>query len=184
MEGPERQGLFGAVILTGGASLRMGADKAAQLWNGERAVDRVARTARAAGAATVITAGRLDYGLPSVADEVPFAGPVGGLLAARPTLERAGLGRTLVLAVDAPLEPGDLLPLIAAEGVGAAYEPSPLPMMIALSAIPADAEAGWPLRRLVERAGLSILSPPAGASRRLRGANTPGEWRDLLDQGS
>ncbi|HWU81604.1 MAG TPA: NTP transferase domain-containing protein, partial [Caulobacter sp.] len=32
---------FGAIILTGGASRRMGADKAALDWGGQRAVDRV-----------------------------------------------------------------------------------------------------------------------------------------------
>ena len=33
---------LGAIILTGGASSRMGADKAEALWLGVRAVDRVA----------------------------------------------------------------------------------------------------------------------------------------------
>ena len=41
---------LGAVILTGGSSRRMGADKAAELWFGVRAVDRVAEVARDCGA--------------------------------------------------------------------------------------------------------------------------------------
>jgi molybdopterin-guanine dinucleotide biosynthesis protein A len=39
--------IFGAIILTGGASRRMGADKAALEWDGRRAIDRVAALATA-----------------------------------------------------------------------------------------------------------------------------------------
>ena len=38
---------LGAMILTGGASSRMGVDKATQLWEGIAAVERVAALARA-----------------------------------------------------------------------------------------------------------------------------------------
>jgi molybdopterin-guanine dinucleotide biosynthesis protein A len=31
-------------------------------------------------------------------------------------------------------------------------------MVVTLAALPAEAEAGWPLRRLVERAGLAALA--------------------------
>ncbi|HEY0651236.1 NTP transferase domain-containing protein, partial [Phenylobacterium sp.] len=48
---------LGVVILTGGASSRMGADKAALLWGGRRAVDRLADLARELGAAAVLTSG-------------------------------------------------------------------------------------------------------------------------------
>jgi molybdopterin-guanine dinucleotide biosynthesis protein A len=50
---------------------------------------------------------------------------------------------------------------------------------MALAALPADARACWPLRRLVERAGLASISPLAGSQARLRGANTL-EERDAL----
>ena len=165
---------LGAIILCGGASRRMGRDKAVLDWDGARAVDRVAALARAVGAEALVTAGA-DLGLPWVADDEAFAGPVGGVLAGARTL---GAARLLVLAVDAPtVTPEDLAPLLAGGGY---YEGLPVPMVVKASAIPTDAEAGWPLRRFVERAGLASLPVPEGATARLRGANTPEERQGLL----
>lgn len=164
---------LGAIILCGGGSRRMGRDKALLDWDGRRAVDRVADLARAAGAAGLVTAGA-DLGLPWVPDDEAGAGPVGGVLAGARAL---GTARLLVLAVDAPtvtLE--DLAPLLASGGF---YAGLPVPMVVEAAALPGDAEAGWPLRRFVERAGLKSLPVPEGALARLRGANTPEEFRAL-----
>ena len=165
---------LGAIILCGGASRRMGRDKAVLDWDGARAVDRVVALARAVGAQALVTAGA-DLGLPWVADDQALAGPVGGVLAGARFLAAE---RLLVLAVDAPtVTIEDLAPLLAAGGY---YEGLPVPMVVEVSALPADAEAGWPLRRLVERAGLAALPVPEGALARLRGANTPEERAGLL----
>lgn len=171
---------FGAIILTGGASRRMGADKAALDWGGQRAVDRVAALATAVGAVRVLTAGR-DLGLEHVDDPAPGAGPVGGVLAGARALAAHGLARALVLAVDAPtVTVEDLAPLLAAAAPGAVYDGLPVPMMLTFAALPSEAEAGWPLRRLVERAGLAALPCDEMVRARLRGANTP-EERDRLN---
>jgi molybdopterin-guanine dinucleotide biosynthesis protein A len=171
---------LGALILSGGGSVRMGEDKGGADWLGLRAVDRVASLARAAGADAVITVGAIDYGLRHVVEDPPMSGPVGGILAGAAAL--GGYDRALVLAVDAPtLLPQDLHPLLQQPGAGAAFEGLHLPMVLRLAAIPADAQAGWPLARLAERAGLVRL-PCSGAARaRLRGANTPAERDALLE---
>ncbi len=170
-----------AIILTGGASRRMGADKAALAWGSHRAVDLCADLARAVGAAQVVTAGREDFGLPHAVDAAPLGGPVGGV---RAGLARVRSERVLVLAVDAPtVTPHDLSPLLIARAPGAAYEGLPLPMVLTVAAFPAGAQDGWPLRRLVQAAGLAWLPPPSPeAMLRLRGANTP-EERDRLARG-
>lgn len=170
---------LGAMILTGGGSSRMGADKAALAWDGVRAVDRVAALARAVGAASVVTVGVGDYGLPVVDDEPSEAGPAAGVFAGAAALAARGHTRILVLATDAPtIEPADLAPLLAAPAPGAAYEGLHLPLVLDCDALPA-AEAGWPMARLVERAGVARPAAPPGAALRLRGANTP-EERDVL----
>jgi len=171
---------LGAIILVGGASSRMGSDKASLEWGGRRAVDRVADLARAAGADVVITAGG-DYGLPFVEDPSPQAGPVAGLLASAPALRQAGACRILILAVDAPtLRAADLKPLLGASGPGAAYAGFPLPAVMDLAAFPTEARADWPLRRFIEQADLAVLPCPLDLAPRLRGANTPEERAALL----
>jgi len=170
---------LGVVILTGGAGARMGADKAEMLWDGRRAVDRLADLARDLGAVAIVSAGARDYGLPVAAEDPPGGGPVAGIVAGLRTLP--GCTRALVLAVDAPtVSAADLAPLLNALAPGAAYDGLHLPLAIDIDALPAEAGAGWPMARLVERAGLARLSPPPGAEARLRGANTPQEREDLL----
>lgn len=165
---------LGAVILVGGASSRMGQDKALLDWGGQRAVDRVADLACALGASSVLTAGG-DYGLPFVLDPSPQAGPVSGILEAAERLAAEGCDRALILAVDAPtLTPDDLAPLLEPLE-GGYYEAYPLPMVLPLAAIDGAAKADWPLRRLVERAGLKPFQPTLEIALRLRGANTPKE---------
>ncbi len=169
-----------AIILTGGASSRMGQDKAAQLWGGKRAVDLVADLARAVGARRILTCGEGDFGLERVRDPAPRSGPVAGVLAGLAALAGEP-GHVLVLAVDAPtLTATELSPLLAVGGPGATFEGYPLPMAIDPASAPADAEAGWPLRRLAERAGLARIAPLPQAAARIRGANTADEQLRLL----
>ncbi|HEX7760985.1 MAG TPA: NTP transferase domain-containing protein [Caulobacteraceae bacterium] len=171
---------LGAIILTGGASRRMGVDKATQLWGDLRAIDRVAALAARLGAVRVVTAGDGDYGLPRAPDPAPFSGPVAGVLAGLVRMP-AAVTHVLVLAVDAPtIQAQDLTPLLSAADPGAAYEGMPVPMVMVVSAVPADIRDDWPLRRLVERAGLVGLEPPPAVALRLRGANTPEEREALL----
>lgn len=170
---------LGVIILTGGRSRRMGADKAALDWAGARAVDLLADIARTLGAAAIVSAGARDYGLPIAAENPPGGGPVAGVMAGARAL--AGCDRVLVLAVDAPtITADDVAPLLAAPSPGAAYEGLHLPLVVDLAALPAEAGAGWPMGRLVDATGVARLDPPAGAEARLRGANTPAEREDLL----
>ena len=169
----------GTLVLAGGGSRRMGADKAVLDWAGRRAIDRVWELARAACAGPVLVVGG-DYGLPFIDDPTADAGPVAGLLAGAQVLADQGCAVILVLAVDAPtLTLADLAPLLQSTAPGAAFEGLPLPMTLALEAMPADAQPDWPLRRLVERAGLAVLACPKAVLARARGANTPAE-RDAL----
>jgi molybdopterin-guanine dinucleotide biosynthesis protein A len=171
---------LGGLILAGGGSRRMGQDKAVLDWGGRRAIDRIHDLASVTCDGPVLVAGR-DYGLAFVADPEPLAGPVGGLVAGVQALKSRGCTAVLVLAVDAPtLRPGDLAPLLTTSGPGAVYEGLPLPMVLEIEALPAQAAPGWPLSRIVEQAGLAILKCPAEAWRRARGANDPAERAALL----
>ena len=148
---------LGAIILTGGAGVRMGADKATLLWAGRRAVDRVVGLAQAAGCEVILTAGSNDYGLMLALDAAPGGGPVGGVLAGAQTLRRAGCDRALVLAVDAPtarLE--DIAPLLAAGAAGAAFEALPLPMVFDIASLPSEPSAASRARCLIAGSKLCV----------------------------
>jgi molybdopterin-guanine dinucleotide biosynthesis protein A len=158
----------------------MGADKARLDWNGVSAIDRLVALSHDLGIQMVLTAGA-DHGLPAVLDANPGEGPCGGILAAAFRLRAEGYARALILAVDAPtVVASDIRPLLEVPGPGAAYEGLPLPMVIDLAAVPPDTEAQWPLRRLVQAAGLVVVPSSAQATPRLRGANTPEERLRLL----
>lgn len=93
---------FGAVILAGGKSSRMGRDKAWLEIGGRSLLARQIDCVRAAGAREVFISGRreTDYsplGCPVLADEFTEAGPLAGIAAALAALSEPLL---LVLAVD------------------------------------------------------------------------------------
>ncbi len=108
---------FVAVILAGGASARMGSDKAFLLWEGRPLLRRQIDTARAAGAKQVWISGRkgVDYhafGCLVIVDSVKDAGPLGGMAAVLQAA-RGKFSWLLALAVDLPCMTPDYLQALA-----------------------------------------------------------------------
>src|SRR5271170_4362015 len=95
----ERELPFSAAVFAGGASTRMGTDKAFLRLGRELLIERQLRCLRESGAAEVLISGRMgvDYsrfGLTVVHDERPDSGPIAGLAA---ILKAATFERILVL---------------------------------------------------------------------------------------
>lgn len=113
-----RQPFVGA-ILTGGASTRMGRDKALLSVEGVPLAARLARVLRSAGASEVFTVGGNHEALAAlelrhVPDETPHEGPLGGILAA---LNAATEEAVVIVACDMPwIEVHDVERLVAAMG--------------------------------------------------------------------
>ena len=152
---------FGAVILAGGQSSRMGRDKAWLTCGGCSLLARQSELARELGAAEIFISGRpgVDYSslhFPVLTDAPPHAGPLAGIAAALRAVRQPQL---LVLAVDMPLLTVDFLRRLHARlrpGVGA---------------IPRRGEVIEPLAAFYPQsagAGLDHLAPAAG------GRFTPG----------
>lgn len=98
------RGDLSAVILAGGASLRMGRDKAWLEIGGRRLIERQIAVARGAGASEVLVSGRAtsnfdSLGVRVLLDEEADRGPMAGVKRA---MEVARGSLLLVLAVDLP----------------------------------------------------------------------------------
>ena len=101
------------LLLTGGASRRMGTDKALIEVEGRRLVDRAAATLTAV-AGPVVEVGPGWSDLPAVREDPPGSGPLAALAAGAAALREAGHdGPVLVLAVDMPRVGEALLRLLA-----------------------------------------------------------------------
>ena len=96
-----------AVILAGGRSSRMGADKAALPFRGGTFLSRQTEKLRALGIRDIVIAGYpAPEGARAVEDILPGRGPLSGIHAGLNAVEN---DRALVLAVDTPLVPEGLL---------------------------------------------------------------------------
>jgi molybdenum cofactor guanylyltransferase len=98
------------IVLTGGASRRMGNDKARIVWRGETLAARAARVL-AAVCDPVLEVGPGLTDLPSVREDPPGAGPLAALVAAADALETAG--PVVLLACDMPFVEEPVLRLLA-----------------------------------------------------------------------
>jgi len=183
------------VVLAGGQSQRMGADKARLQWRGQSLIDRALSALRASGCTRIIVSGNYpDYA--HVADRYPERGPLGGLASIAAVAPES---RWLVLAVDQPLVDTALLrPLLDGllAGVECArsvcrYGEEPLPMALVVSvdtrrwlqsAVCGDA-GRRSLQALQDRLRIHALPADASLRARLRGANTPDEWQTLMSPG-
>jgi molybdopterin-guanine dinucleotide biosynthesis protein A len=164
-------------VLTGGASTRMGRDKASILVDGVPMAVRVGTALEAAGAARVVCVGPAVGAMTSVADDHPGEGPLGGLL----TAARWARGVTVVVAPCDLLHPdhGAFAALAAAaDPVAAALAARPLPIALAGGAL-APLEASFAsgersIRGALAASGIHVaevvLAPAA-----LADADTPGD---------
>lgn len=97
----------GVIVLAGGRSTRMGADKAQVKVNGTRLVDAVCSLIPDGVPRIVVSPQPL--GVPTVSEDPPFGGPVAGIAAG---LSRIDAPFVAVVSVDAPRSPA-LIPVLA-----------------------------------------------------------------------
>jgi molybdopterin-guanine dinucleotide biosynthesis protein A len=175
-------------VLTGGASTRMGRDKALLPMGGRTLVEQVAEAVReAAGSATLVGAPDRYWalGLPAVADTLEPCGPLGGILTA---LRYTNSDWNLVVACDLPGAGAELLKELlgaarAADAdalvpVGASGLPEPLCAVYhrrAAAAIEAALRRG--VRKVTEALeGLRVESYAVGDAGAFHNLNTPEDW--------
>ncbi len=141
--------IMGAV-LAGGASSRMGADKAFIEIEGVPMVVRAVRALRAAGAEPAVVVGgdhgRLDaLGLQHLGDRYPGQGPLGGVITALGALESGGIDAVATLPCDV-IEPD---PAAIGSVIGRLVEDSSADVVVPLGdGVPQWMHAAWRRRCL------------------------------------
>lgn len=162
---PMRGDLTG-IVLAGGASRRMGRDKASLPLGGGRVIDAVVAALRGGGCEPVLIVGRCDnpatLALPTIPDALPAVGPLGGLAAG---LRAAPTEYAFCSACDLPLLRPALVRLLA--GLARGWD----------GAVPAFGPRGWqPLCAVYGRSLLPLVEP------RLRASAASLALTDLLRQ--
>ena len=171
-------------VLAGGASSRMGRDKASLPYRGTSLIEHIARAVReAAGNVTVIG------GASGTPDKIPGLGPIGGLFTA---LSETGSDWNLVMACDMPGISAEVLRILLkrceispADCVYASMDGQPEPLCAVyhrrcLSAV-ARAIKFKRLKMLDLLAELAVDMQPLDPAV-LANANTPAEWAELQNE--
>lgn len=182
---------FIAALFAGGASRRMGTDKAGLTVEGETLLERTARVAEEAGLSVrVIGRARPDGWSRETAlfvpDDVPGLGPLGALTTA---LRRAD-GPLLALACDLPLLDADALRWLMSQRPGPhglavlrSGEPEPLFSVYAPACLPLASarlrEGRRSLRGLIKAGDFARAEAPSWVAARLVNVNTPEEWAEI-----
>ena len=174
-----------AIVLAGGKSSRMGCDKAELPFQGVTLVQHQVNKLRSMGIDDIVLSG---YAKPVngslyVPDIYQSRGPLGGIHAGLKKVKNAS---ALVLAVDTPLLPTDLLEKLIQSHRGGitllAHDGEIEPLIgIYDRALAQECEAilkgtGSSIRRLLERTAYSTLEY-TGAPQLLTNCNTPEEYR-------
>jgi molybdopterin-guanine dinucleotide biosynthesis protein A len=173
------------LLLAGGASTRMGRDKAGLDWQGQPLIAHMHALLSALPLSQVVVSGaRPEYA--GVIDQAPGRGPLGGIASAAQVLPDCVL---LVVPVDMPRLALPLLQrlLDAPPRACTRFAESPLPMRLQLdgdlrlwlAAWLRDPDAPRALHRL--QAALNVQSLALGPEERaqLANANTPADWQRL-----
>lgn len=191
---PEHKvGSLAAVVLAGGASSRMGRDKAFLNWEGRLLLQRQISLAHTAGVPMVWISGRkgvdyAEFGCPVVYDEIENAGPLAGLAASlRVAAEQHAF--VLALAVDLPFMTADYLRSLAvaagSTGLGVLprrgeyFEPlaAVYPIRPTLAAVEIQLQAG---RFALQELALALIAQGHARAREIQKEELPffANWND------
>lgn len=171
------------LVLAGGASRRMGRDKALLPWHGRPLLEHMLDLLARAGVERCLVSGDRP-GHDGLPDRDPGQGPLGGLATVAADLPDC---RLLVVPVDMPmLAPARLVALLRQHPRAAClhYRDHPLPMRLRVDAPLRRSLDGWladpagprAVQALQEALAATLLDVPTFAQDQFANLNRPGDW--------
>ena len=160
------------IVLSGGKSSRMGADKAALEIDGRTLLDAAQALLAECGCDPVLVSGRPDLAN-GFADSHPGGGPAHAILDAADAMPGHCRG-LLFLPVDMPaLTPADLDPLMSGDARAAHWEGFQLPLFLRADFARPDRSETWSIRKLIGGQSARIHAVPETQADRFENLNTP-----------
>lgn len=171
------------IVIAGGKSSRMGQDKALLQVAGQTQLERCQQLLREVGCSEIIVSRNAEG---YVRDQLPEAGPLGGLLSVLHNLQ-AVPQRLLVLPIDMPLLTAEALELLLEQPQSAYFAASPLPCVVNYSAELVnyltrqlcDDRGDRSVRGMLHMLGAQTLEWPY--SYQLQNTNTPQQWQRAIE---
>lgn len=162
------------VVLAGGKSSRMGANKALFDYNGTPLIEHMSGILERAGIERVVISGDID-GYDAIPDDETFGGPATAILNLFEKLENTDA--VLAVPVDMPLLAPELLEELTAHPDGAWFDGYPLPALIARRGdVALDRRS---MRALLEATGARPLDLPEEYEAAMANINTPEDWAEV-----
>ncbi len=168
---------FTGVVLAGGASRRMGQDKALLNVGAGTMLDHTIKLLRLAGASKTIVLGRVG-GPDAISDKHPHQGPAVALIDFLATQPNGS--RHLVVPVDMPGLSVKILSVLAHQPRWAHFESYPLPFMAIANLAPS--QFSRKIRDLLVRVKAKPLPVPSSAHHCFTNINTPRDYSEYRDR--
>jgi molybdopterin-guanine dinucleotide biosynthesis protein A len=175
-----KRGVAG-IVLAGGKSSRMGANKALMLYRGRPLVAHISALLAEAGCAQVYISGEVP-GYGGIADAAPHSGPAAAMADLLQSMESRH-ERLLFVPVDMPLIQVKSLRHLMSYDSGAHYRNYPLPACVVTGGLAPCASASEPACRSVKEvlasAGTRAIALPPEWEEGMANINTKEQWEEM-----
>lgn len=162
------------LVLAGGASSRMGQNKAMLKYNGKPLVEHMMDILKNVGIKEIHISGKVD-GYAGLEDAEPLSGPAKAILSSLSKINTSG--SFLVVPVDMPLLKVETLGLLLEYPQGAYFRGFPLPAHLRLSHSIANPVRS--VRSLLQQTKAEEILLPEHLLATMKNVNTPQDWEEV-----
>tara|TARA_R110001592_G_scaffold16881_1_gene71354 strand:- start:28145 stop:28660 length:516 start_codon:yes stop_codon:yes gene_type:complete len=163
------------VVLVGGQSSRMGANKALLEYKGKPLIEHMADILKSSGLQNIIFSGQID-GYQCTPDDTPFEGPAKAMF--RIVEQNHHYDGFVFVPIDMPLLNPKMLHLLMEHKDGCYFSNWPLPCYIKSSTLKSQKDS---VQDLLNENGINSIDLPDQYVAAMVNANTPDDWKKVVN---